>query len=46
MEDQITLIGTQFVHLMDVMDAKLDRIELDLDSGDKDRAACSNYSRK
>ena len=28
MEDQVTLLGAQFVHLMDVMDAKLDRIEL------------------
>ena len=28
MEDQVTLLGAKFVHLMDVMDAKLDRIEL------------------
>jgi hypothetical protein len=28
MEDQVTLLGAQFVHLMDKMDAKLDRIEL------------------
>ena len=28
MEDQVTLIGARFVHLMDVIDAKLDRIEL------------------
>ena len=28
MEDQVTLLGAQFVHLMDVIDAKLDRIEL------------------
>jgi hypothetical protein len=28
MEDQVTLLGAQFVHLMDVMYAKLDRIEL------------------
>ena len=28
MEDQINFLGAQFVHLMDMMDAKLDRIEL------------------
>ena len=28
MEDQVLLIGEQFKHMMDVMDAKLDRIEL------------------
>jgi hypothetical protein len=27
MENQDSLLGGQFVHLMDVMDAKLDRIE-------------------
>ena len=28
MEDQVSLLGAQFVHFIDVMDAKLDRIEL------------------
>ena len=28
MEDQVNFLGAQFVHLMDVTDAKLDRIEL------------------
>ncbi len=28
MKDQVTLLGGKFVHLMDVIDAKLDRIEL------------------
>ncbi len=28
MEDQVSFIGTQFKHIVDMMDAKLDRIEL------------------
>ena len=28
MEDQVSLLGEQFKHIVDVMDAKLDRIEL------------------
>ncbi|GAH01684.1 unnamed protein product [marine sediment metagenome] len=28
MEDQVDLLGVQLMHLVDMMDAKLDRIEL------------------